>query len=118
MWTAEEDGRLVDGFGSGEAIEDLAAALGRQPSAVTSRLMKVGLVPASGEAADPSGHVRAVDHAREGGWTAEDDGRLVAGFRAGAVVADLAAELGRSPSEVEARLVKVALWILREFADQ
>ncbi len=41
QWTAEEDARLVGEYRSGRSSEDVARDLGRQPSAVESRLMKV-----------------------------------------------------------------------------
>ncbi len=42
-WTAEEEGRLREMVGVGQGIEEMAAALGRQPSAVRSRLVRLGL---------------------------------------------------------------------------
>ncbi len=43
-WQAEDDGRLRAGFARGEEIEHLATVLQRQPSAIRSRLQKLGLM--------------------------------------------------------------------------
>jgi hypothetical protein len=43
-WTDEEDTRLRAGFVSGMGRAELAAELRRQPSAITSRLQKLGLL--------------------------------------------------------------------------
>ncbi|MFC7547181.1 hypothetical protein [Plantactinospora sp. GCM10030261] len=46
-------------------------------------------------------------------WTALDDSRLLAGYRDGRSMEDLAQEFGRQPSAIESRLSKLALQALR-----
>jgi hypothetical protein len=43
-WTPEEDAQLTDLFRSGSEAKDIAGILQRQPSAISSRLIKLGLV--------------------------------------------------------------------------
>lgn len=50
-WTQEEEAILTEGFLRGKSVEELASILGRKPSAIESRLRKLGLQnsePASG----------------------------------------------------------------------
>jgi len=42
-WTQEEEAILSEGFLQGKSVEELANILGRKPSAVRSRLRKLGL---------------------------------------------------------------------------
>jgi hypothetical protein len=44
-WSAEEDARLSERFRSGASIKELAREFQRQPSAIRSRLPKLGLIP-------------------------------------------------------------------------
>jgi hypothetical protein len=46
-WEKEEDEKLEYGFNEGLKIEELSGILGRQPSAIKSRLEKLGLLKAS-----------------------------------------------------------------------
>ena len=43
-WTPEEEQQLRDGFTAQKTIPELAATHGRTPSAITSRLVKMGLI--------------------------------------------------------------------------
>jgi hypothetical protein len=45
-WTAEEEERLLRGFDSGTPIAALAAAHGRKPGGIRSRLIKLGRLAA------------------------------------------------------------------------
>ena len=42
-WSAEEDARLKEQHGQGRNVSELAALLGRQPSGIQARLIKLGL---------------------------------------------------------------------------
>ena len=48
-WNAEEDADLARRFKAGEKPETMAQALGRQPSAIRSRLVKLGLLEESAD---------------------------------------------------------------------
>ena len=61
MWTPEEEQQLKSMFESGSSIDQIAAELGRQPSAVTSRLSRSGTTPGSGHT-----HAVTLDLLREG----------------------------------------------------
>jgi hypothetical protein len=41
-WTEEEDARLAAEFAAGRTVEELAELLGRKPSAIVSRLRRLG----------------------------------------------------------------------------
>lgn len=43
-WTTAEDGRLADEFGSGLGVAEMAGRHGRTRGAITSRLVRLGLV--------------------------------------------------------------------------
>jgi hypothetical protein len=43
-WTEEEDARLAAEFAAGRTVEELAERFGRKPSAIVSRLRRLGLV--------------------------------------------------------------------------
>lgn len=43
-WTPDEEQQLRDGFAAQKTIPELAATHGRTPSAITSRLVKMGLI--------------------------------------------------------------------------
>ena len=49
IWSPDEDLRLKDMFESGRSIDDIAADLGRQPSAITSRLSRAESTGAGNE---------------------------------------------------------------------
>ena len=65
-WTPEEEQQLKSMFESGRSIDEIAAELGRQPSAVTSRLSRSGTTPGSGRT-----HAVTLDLLREGLTIAE-----------------------------------------------
>lgn len=44
-WTEEEDRKLEEQVKAGKSLTQLAAIFGRQPSAIRSRLSKLGLLP-------------------------------------------------------------------------
>ncbi len=46
-WSDEEDAHVVQLAGAGKGIDDIAAALGRQPRAIELRMVKLGLIEAS-----------------------------------------------------------------------
>ena len=66
IWTPEEEQQLKSMFESGRTIDEIAAELGRQPSAVTSRLSRSGTTPGSGRT-----HAVTLDLLREGLTIAE-----------------------------------------------
>ncbi len=66
MWTPEEEQQLKSMFESGRSIDEIAAELGRRPSAVTSRLSHSGTTPGSGRT-----HAVTLDLLREGLTIAE-----------------------------------------------
>jgi transposase-like protein len=43
-WTEEEDARLAAEFAAGRSVEELAERFGRKPSAIVSRLRRLGLL--------------------------------------------------------------------------
>ena len=65
-WTPEKEQQLKSMFESGRSIDEIAAELGRQPSAVTSRLSRSGTTPGSGRT-----HAVTLDLLREGLTIAE-----------------------------------------------
>ena len=84
-WLPEEGQRLVSLFESGRSIPEIASELGRQPSAIRSRLLRAGFIPNDGRTyiqAEDSSHdlqtgrqahpdyfepyVRTLDMVREG----------------------------------------------------
>ena len=46
-WTAEEEEHLVDAFRSGTVVRDLAVEFGRRPSAIRTRLIRLGEIESS-----------------------------------------------------------------------
>lgn len=48
-WTSEEDKQLTDQYNQGNEISELAKVFQRQPSAIRSRLSKLGLIPLHAE---------------------------------------------------------------------
>ncbi len=44
LWTKEEERVLVDGFGNGKSMDELARILGRKTGGIGARLVKLGLV--------------------------------------------------------------------------
>ena len=53
-WTREEDARLTSLFQQGQSRAEMVEALGRQPGAIKSRLVKLGLISESASEDAPS----------------------------------------------------------------
>jgi len=79
-WTPEEEQQLRDAFAARQPIRDMAQAHGRTPGAITSRLVKLGLIeddhrnrpgqgnrPRQVESTSPSRHLVTPEHPRVGG---------------------------------------------------
>lgn len=53
-WSAEEDGTLRKEFESGKGVKEIAGLHDRQPSAIRSRLVKLGLDPTARKVSESS----------------------------------------------------------------
>jgi hypothetical protein len=84
-WTADEDRALRALYGTQRLVNDIAAALGRSPDAVTARRRQIGLAP------------------RDQAWTAREDALLRAAAASGVPATWVARRLSRTPDAVRWR---------------
>lgn len=137
-WLPEEDARLVELLREGLGLQELCDAIGRQPSAVESRIRRQGLDLEAASDDDATDDVEvADDHAAEAvvaeapaepvaapstpaelkarypraytRWKTEEDERLEELYVQGLELQALCDHLGRQPSAVESRIRRLGL---------
>ena len=103
-WTADEDTRLLELFTEHADLETIATEMGRQPSSLTARHLKL-TDPAAAEAKSQT--IRAAKTSAPGQkpkWSSDDDTLLRALAKAGKKLDQLSIILQRSPGEIRERM--------------
>lgn len=95
-WLPEDEALLRDGFTAGKSIRQLSTLLGRNPSAVHSRLRTMGLMVELQDADDPQ-------------WNTTRDNSLIDIYSQGLSIDELASRFKVSSKEIEQRLTKLAV---------
>ncbi|CAB1129538.1 protein of unknown function [Candidatus Hydrogenisulfobacillus filiaventi] len=93
-WTAEEDRSIVEGIRKGEAWGAIALRIGRSPSSVRDRAIRMGWY---------SNHSRSSSPPEARPWSEEETRRLRHGKERGLSWTDIASQLGRTPEAARKR---------------
>ena len=108
-WSLEEDRRLIDLFQSGSSVPQIASDLERQPSAIRSRLVRVGLTSDDGRALERGEDAVPGDQIDSPSSTGpgETYGRTLELVREGSNVAEIASSRGISQQTVLTHLERL-----------
>jgi hypothetical protein len=109
-WTQEHDDALRAAHAAGTPLKELAGTFGRRPSAVQSRLARLGLLAPpdySVSRPGPGGEQRFPNAGLA--WTATDDDELMTKYGQGEDVDTLALHFERSPGAVRSRLTHLGV---------
>lgn len=108
-WTDSDKQQLRELYLKGSSMDDICDLLQRRYRGVKKQLIAMGLF----EEAQPSGYLPALKEQYPNAgkpWSKEENQWMMAAWRKGASVEEMAAELGRTPKAICCRLENNGIW--------